>query len=230
MPLTKYGVANLAQGQLLAGIGASSPSLILKTGQGGLFPPSLECPFFIKIEKYDTALNGYRVLKREIAICTNRAGDTLTITRSGGYCPASYSAVTQTNTAFTFDADDTVSQILVGEQIEEIQAGIDSKLDKVGGLRTGMTANATLSTDGSGNEAYVLGAGFVATAMIMPYGGASAPAGYLLCDGAAVSRTTYASLFSVVSTTYGVGDGSTTFNLPNMLGRIAFGKNTATSK
>lgn len=81
MPITKYGVANEAQGQLLAGIGASSPSLILKSGQGALFPPALECPFFIKLEKYDTALNNFRVLKREIAICTNRSGDTLTITR-----------------------------------------------------------------------------------------------------------------------------------------------------
>lgn len=137
MPFTKYGVANEAQGQLLAGIGASSPTLILKSGQGGLFPPSLECPFFIKLEKYDTALNNYRVLKREIAICTNRSGDTLTITRSAGYCPASYSATTQTNTAFSFDADDTVTQILVGEQIEEIQAALEGKVDIVAGLRTG---------------------------------------------------------------------------------------------
>jgi len=44
----------------------------------------------------------------------------------------------------------------------------------------------------------------------------SAPTGYLLCDGTAVSRTTYAGLFAVTGTTYGVGDGSTTFNLPNL--------------
>lgn len=49
------------------------------------------------------------------------------------------------------------------------------------------------------------------------------PTGYLLCDGAAVSRTTYSALFAVISTTFGVGDGSSTFNLPNMKGRVVCG-------
>lgn len=50
------------------------------------------------------------------------------------------------------------------------------------------------------------------------------PLGYLLCDGSAVSRTTYAKLFNAIGTTYGVGDGSTTFNLPNCKGRFPLGK------
>lgn len=49
---------------------------------------------------------------------------------------------------------------------------------------------------------------------IVPYGGTTAPTGWLVCDGSAVSRTTYASLFSVIGTRYGSGDSSTTFNLP----------------
>jgi len=53
------------------------------------------------------------------------------------------------------------------------------------------------------------------TGTIISFGGSSAPAGYLNCDGAAVSRATYASLFAVISTLWGVGDGSTTFNLPD---------------
>ena len=56
------------------------------------------------------------------------------------------------------------------------------------------------------------------------YGGSSAPSGWLLCDGSAVSRTTYASLFSAIGTTFGVGDGSTTFNLPDARGRVLAGK------
>lgn len=47
---------------------------------------------------------------------------------------------------------------------------------------------------------------------------------WLLCDGAAVSRTTYAALFAVVGTTFGVGDGSTTFNVPDLRGRFPLGK------
>lgn len=56
----------------------------------------------------------------------------------------------------------------------------------------------------------------VPTGAIMPFAGASAPSGYLLCNGAAVSRTAYAALFSVIGTSYGSGDGSTTFNVPDL--------------
>lgn len=50
---------------------------------------------------------------------------------------------------------------------------------------------------------------------IIPYGGSTAPTGWLICNGAAVSRTTYSDLFAVIGTKYGAGDGSTTFNLPD---------------
>ncbi|MER0170344.1 MAG: tail fiber protein [Nitrosomonas sp.] len=59
--------------------------------------------------------------------------------------------------------------------------------------------------------------------MIFPYAGSSAPTGFLLCDGSAVSRTTYADLFALISTDYGAGDGSTTFNIPNLKGRFPLG-------
>jgi microcystin-dependent protein len=59
---------------------------------------------------------------------------------------------------------------------------------------------------------------------IQMYGAASAPSGWLLCDGSAVSRTTYAALFAIISTTYGIGNGSTTFNLPDLRQRFPLGK------
>jgi microcystin-dependent protein len=59
---------------------------------------------------------------------------------------------------------------------------------------------------------------------IKPWTKATAPAGYLLCDGSAVSRSTYADLFAVISTTYGSGDGSSTFNVPNLAGKFPQGK------
>ena len=52
---------------------------------------------------------------------------------------------------------------------------------------------------------------------------ASAPTGYLLCDGTAVSRSTYSTLFTLFGTTFGTGDGSTTFNLPNYTNRMPYG-------
>jgi microcystin-dependent protein len=58
---------------------------------------------------------------------------------------------------------------------------------------------------------------------IKPWTAAAAPDGYLLCNGAAVSRSTYADLFAVVSTTYGSGDGSTTFNVPQLQGKMPQG-------
>jgi microcystin-dependent protein len=58
---------------------------------------------------------------------------------------------------------------------------------------------------------------------IKPWGKATAPAGYVLCDGAAISRTDYADLFAVISTTYGAGNGSTTFNVPNLEGKMPQG-------
>ena len=58
---------------------------------------------------------------------------------------------------------------------------------------------------------------------VMPFAGTDAPLGWLLCNGAAVSRDTYSDLFDVLGTTFGAGDGSTTFNTPDMRGRITLG-------
>jgi microcystin-dependent protein len=55
------------------------------------------------------------------------------------------------------------------------------------------------------------------------HAGSTAPTGYLSCAGGAISRTDYADLFAVIGTTYGVGDGSTTFNLPNQARRALVG-------
>lgn len=58
---------------------------------------------------------------------------------------------------------------------------------------------------------------------IAPFGGTTDPSYWLICDGRAISRTDYASLFSVIGTTYGVGDGNTTFNIPDLRGNVAVG-------
>lgn len=58
----------------------------------------------------------------------------------------------------------------------------------------------------------------------MPFAGRRVPYGYLPCDGREVSRTEYATLFAVIGTVYGSGDGSTTYNLPDLTGRVALGE------
>ena len=61
------------------------------------------------------------------------------------------------------------------------------------------------------------------TGSIIMYGATTAPTGWLLCNGSAVSRTTYANLFAVIGTKFGAGNGSTTFNLPNLQNRFVVG-------
>jgi microcystin-dependent protein len=68
---------------------------------------------------------------------------------------------------------------------------------------------------------------YVPPGIFFPYAGSSAPTGYLLCDGSAVSRTTYSDLFTAISTNYGVGNGSTPFNVPNMQGKFPIGKSSS---
>jgi microcystin-dependent protein len=63
----------------------------------------------------------------------------------------------------------------------------------------------------------------VPTGTVSAFAGSAAPTGYALCDGSAVNRTTQAALFGVIGTTYGIGDGSTTFNLPDLRGRVVAG-------
>jgi microcystin-dependent protein len=69
---------------------------------------------------------------------------------------------------------------------------------------------------------------YVPTGTVLNFAGSSAPTGFLFCDGSAVSRTTYAALFAVIGSTYGAGDGSTTFNLPDTRGRTTIGAGQGT--
>lgn len=75
-----------------------------------------------------------------------------------------------------------------------------------------------------GFPAWVAPPSAIPVASVMPYAGTTAPTDWMLCYGQAISRTTYAALFAAVSTTYGAGDGSTTFNLPDLRGRVVAGK------
>ena len=90
------------------------------------------------------------------------------------------------------------------------------------GTPTAPTASAGTNTTQIATTAFVLANGVPTGGLIM-WSTASAPSGFLLCDGSAVSRSTYAALFAIVSTTFGSGDGSTTFNVPNYTNRFPYG-------
>lgn len=111
-----------------------------------------------------------------------------------------------TTTILTLNSD--VPEILLGAAINA-----NSKL---------ISSVATpVSSGDATNKAYVDAR--MPTGSIISYGGTSAPSGWLLCDGSAVSRTTYADLFALIAETAGQGDNSTTFNVPDFRGRFLRG-------
>jgi microcystin-dependent protein len=75
----------------------------------------------------------------------------------------------------------------------------------------------------------ITGLELIPTATIVPWSNSSVPSGFLECNGAAVSRSTYSALFAVVGTTYGTGDGSSTFNLPDLQDNVPVGKSPSKS-
>lgn len=94
------------------------------------------------------------------------------------------------------------------------------------GTPTAPTPTSGDSSTKIATTAFVAGAitaTVIPTGSIFPYAGSAAPSGWLLCAGQAVSRTTYATLFSLIGTSFGPGDGSTTFNVPDARGRSLFG-------
>jgi microcystin-dependent protein len=88
------------------------------------------------------------------------------------------------------------------------------------------TSNTAVATTSFVNNAL---ASAVPTGTVLMWPSTSAPSGYLICTGSAISRTTFASLFLVIGTTFGVGDNTTTFNLPNFTNRMPYGPGSAVS-
>lgn len=127
------------------------------------------------------------------------------------------------------------SKIVKGAELDvefnAIQTAINTKVDQVS-----VASTKFLAGDGSGGIAdsgvsisdVVLSSSnsVNSTGMVTMWTTGTAPSGWLLCDGSAVSRSTYSSLFAVVGTTYGSGDGSTTFNVPDFTGRVAIAAGT----
>ena len=105
-----------------------------------------------------------------------------------------------------------------------VEDNADTYAAIIGNGTSNSARSNALTVDWSGN---VMSQGMAG--MIQMFAGSTAPAGWLICDGSAVSRTTYATLFAVIETTYGTGDGSTTFNLPDLRGRVAVGVGTGTA-
>ena len=145
---------------------------------------------------------------------------------------SNYSKVTD------FAAKDALStgnpaKIVKGTEIDDelvaISGAIASKADTASPTLTGTPAAPTASSGTSTTQIATTAFAMGAAALVMPSGAmlqwptATAPTGFLVCNGAAVSRTIYSALFAVVGTTFGAGDGTTTFNLPDFDNRFPVG-------
>lgn len=87
--------------------------------------------------------------------------------------------------------------------------------------------NTSNPDSGGGNWS---GVGYAPTGAIIAFGGAAAPPGYVLCTGQAISRATFGALFAVIGTNYGPGDGTTTFNVPDLRGRTVYGPDAGANR
>jgi microcystin-dependent protein len=177
------------------------------------------------------------------------SGGTVNATSSGissGTATASFvGGVLVVNSNVNTPANIQAGSILIGNNVSgsnfvHLQApnalGADYSLTLPPSNSTGSTAFLTIDTSNNMGEGPALNGGITAaniaaTAGLNPagaitmYGGAAAPTGYLICDGSARNRTTFAPLFAAIGTAFGVGDGSTTFNIPDLRGIFPRGVN-----
>lgn len=129
---------------------------------------------------------------------------------------------------------------LTGATLDVVQANLSisntqitgttiSNGSSLSGANTGdQTITLTGDVTGSGTSSIATtSVGRVPTGSVVMYVGAAAPSNWLLCDGSAISRSTYATLYGIIGNTYGSGNGTTTFNLPDLRQRFPLGKATS---
>jgi microcystin-dependent protein len=190
-------VANNAFATLAAGISDSATSITVASGQGARFPVLGAGDYF-----YATLINTSNQL--EIVKCTARSADVLTVVRAQ-----------EATTARAYDVGDRIEIRITAATFEDATSEYDNTTS---GLSATTTQGAIdeLANDLANFEAIPSGA-------VQYFAMNTAPTGWLKANGAAVSRSTYAALFAAIGTTFGAGDGSTTFALPDLRGEFPRG-------
>ena len=129
----------------------------------------------------------------------------------------------------------TMIQATLSDLLSYINAGMTLRADVVtassladaivgtANIADGAVTAAKIATGAIEGDKFADGVALSA-GMVMPYAGSTSPTGWLLCYGQAVSRVTYSTLYGIIGTTYGSGDGSSTFNVPDLRGRVVAGQ------
>lgn len=225
-----YAISNASGATVRADINALAEAIA--TNNSGASGPSVTFPYMFWMDTTNSLLKIRNGANSAWITVATISGSTMTLAASLFSVPASGSWFGTTNRVPFLDT----SGIL------EVGGSIDFHPDAAGtedyrvriSRAPGADGALTITNTGAGGVNLVPGAGGftvdgtgldpIPFGIIAAFGGASAPTGWLLCYGQNVSRTTYASLFTAISTTWGVGDGSTTFTLPDLRGRVIAGQ------
>lgn len=121
----------------------------------------------------------------------------------------------------------TITEWTESQLASFIRKSIARNYDFPAGLALSDLSVENLTVSGVFNTEAASGTLDTPSGSVIMFAGSIAPTGYLLCDGSAYSRTTYAGLYAVIGTTYGAGDGSTTFNIPDCRERVVRGDSAA---
>jgi len=161
------------------------------------------------------------------------AGSNITITSNGNTLTiASTIADNDVNTAKLQDGAVTSAKLQDGS-VTNAKISSGQVVKTINNLKDDVTLaagnNVTITPSGNTLTFAATSESGMPPGVIMAFAGTSEPSGWLICDGRGVSRSTYADLFNVIGTTYGTGDGSTTFNLPNLAGRVPLGRDSGDS-
>jgi len=193
-------VKNNAYSTLASGISATATTITVAAGTGLRFPAAGGADYF-----YATLIDTSNNL--EVVKVTSRSTDTLTVVRAQ-----------DGTTGRIYSAGARIELRVTAALLADIR---DSITPADGTVTTAkiVDANVTLAKLAAAVQALLVPSGAVS-----PYAGASEPTGWLFCRGQTISRTTYAALFAAIGTTYGAGDGSTTFALPDLRGRVVAGQ------
>ena len=215
------GVSDEARNMILEVVGSNSGiyQIVVPYGTGGAGTGSK------MYTVYNNTTGGY-------AITIGYSGGS-TVSIPNGYIATVFGDGTNFYSANTTSASAFyVSGTLTAAGIADVGAmSVGGNLSVTGTTALGGTATAPTVTPSTDSSTKIATTAFVASAItsavitgtISMWPVSSAPTGYLVCNGSAVSRTTYAALYAIVGTTFGSGDGSTTFNLPNYTNRMPYG-------
>ena len=215
--------SNNASAELASALTADATTLTVREGYGEKFPSLSEGDYFYVTLVGDSTM--------EIVKVTATSGDTFTIVRAqdntealefyeGDLIELRITAATFSDITTEFSNLDTKINVDITNSINTLNQSLSQDLTD---LDTKLTGDiSTLNTNLSNTITNA-----VPTGTVIAFAANNIPSGYLLCNGAVISRSTYATLFDAIGTTYGSGDGSTTFALPNLVNRFIQGSETA---